>query len=61
MTATEFERIARELPELLNRQLRALTGRKLSDFTGEERIAYEQRKQEIQRLRAQLERFRKTR
>jgi len=61
VSATEFERIARELPELLDRQLKALAGRKLSDFTEKERAAYEKRRQKIRKLRAQLERLQKTR
>jgi hypothetical protein len=61
MGAKKFERIARELPELLDRQLQALVGRRLSDFTRSEGAAYEDRKRKILQLRAQLEKLRKAR
>ncbi|MGB9234257.1 MAG: hypothetical protein WCC04_07565 [Terriglobales bacterium] len=54
MDATRLEQIARELPELLDRQVEAILGRNFRDFTENERTAYEERKRRILHLRTQL-------
>jgi len=48
------EAIARQLSDLLARQMRAITGRGLDDLTQEEVARYELRKQEITELSAEL-------
>jgi len=60
MDASMFERIARELPDLLDQQVEAIVGRNFNDLTEEERTAYEERRRKILELRAELEKLRKT-
>jgi hypothetical protein len=54
-----FERIARELPDLLDQQVEAIVGRTFNELTSEERTAYEERRRKILELRAELEKLRK--
>jgi len=61
MAATRFEEIARELPELLSQQMQALVGRSFNDLTGDEKAAYEARRQRIRELRSELDKLRKAR
>jgi ABC-type uncharacterized transport system ATPase component len=61
MAATRFEEIARELPELLSRQMQALVGRSFNDLTTDENVAYEARRQKIRELRSELDTLRKAR
>jgi hypothetical protein len=46
--------IASELCDLLDQQMKAITGRGLQDLTGEEAAAYELRQQQIAALRSEL-------
>ena len=61
MDAARFEQIAKELPELLDRQVEAILGRNFNDLTREERAAYEDRRRRILELRSELEELRKAR
>jgi hypothetical protein len=61
MDPTRFEQIAKELPELLDRQVEAILGRNFNDLTKEERAAYEDRRRRILVLRSELEELRKAR
>ncbi|MGA3088683.1 MAG: hypothetical protein ABSD75_08730 [Terriglobales bacterium] len=49
--------MAIEICDLLQTQLDALSGRKLTDFTPDELDAYQKRKSRIAELRAELHRF----
>jgi len=55
MDAARFRHIARQLPELLDEQMKALAGRNLDLLSNGERAAYEERKRKIFQLRSELE------
>jgi hypothetical protein len=57
MGPTEFERIARELLDLLDQQVAAIVGRNFNDLTKEEVNAYHSRKRRILELRSALDAF----
>jgi len=58
MDATSFEKIARELLDLLNQQVDAIAGRSFDDLSKEERDRYEERRRTILELRSKLEKLR---
>jgi len=58
MDATPFEKITRELLDLLDQQVDAIAGRSFDDLSKEERDAYEERRRRILELRSKLEKFR---
>ena len=55
MGQTEFERIVRELLDLLDQQVAAIAGRNYNDFTRDEVDAYQCRKRRILELRTALD------
>jgi hypothetical protein len=57
MDTAGLDAIARELCELLQRQVESVVGRKFNDFTEEELQAYERRKRRILELRSELNKF----
>ena len=59
MAATRFEKIARELPELLSQQMQDLAGRSLKDFSRDKKGAYMARRLRIRQLRSELNELRK--
>jgi len=59
--AARLAKIARQLPDLLDRQMKALAGRNLDVLSDRERAAYDQRKGKILQLRRELEQLRKLR
>ena len=58
MDATPFEKIARELLDLLDQQVKAIAGRSFDDLSEKERDRYEERRRTIQELRSKLEKLR---
>jgi len=58
MDATSFEKIARELLDLLDQQVDAIAGRSFDDLSKEERDRYEERRRTILELRSKLEKLR---
>jgi len=60
MDAARLAQIARQLPDLLDRQMKALAGRNLDLLSNSERAAYDQRKGKILQLRRELEHLRKS-
>jgi hypothetical protein len=58
MDAARFAQIARQLPGLLDQQMRTLVGRNLDSLSESERVAYDQRKAKILQLRRELESLR---
>lgn len=59
MAAIRFKEIARELPELLGHQMKALVGRSFNDLASDEKAAYRARTKRIRQLRSQLDKVRK--
>jgi hypothetical protein len=57
MDATGLEEIARELCDLLDQQMKAISGRGLEDLTDEELANYERRRTRIAALRSELAKF----
>jgi len=57
MNPTGLDELARELCDLLQRQIDVVVGRKFNDFKNHELAAYEKRKQRIATLRAELQKF----
>jgi hypothetical protein len=60
MDGTRLAQITQELPDLLDEQMDALSGRNLKLLSNDERAAYERRKRRILQLRSELERLRNT-
>jgi len=54
MDATRFEPIAREVLQLLDQQVAALSGRRFEEFSRHEAEAYRARKRRILKLRSEL-------
>ncbi len=54
MVPTEFERIARELLDLLDQQVAAIVDRNFNDLTKDEVDAYQSRRRRILELRSAL-------
>lgn len=54
MDAPKFEQVSRELFDLLDQQVAAITNRSFKEFTREEAAAYESRKRRILQLRSEL-------
>jgi hypothetical protein len=57
MDETGIEEIARQLCELFEQQMKAISGRGFLDLAAEELAAYQQRGERIGALRAELARF----
>lgn len=54
MDANKFERVSRELLDLLDQQVAAIANRRFEELTREEVNAYERRKRRILKLRSAL-------
>ena len=54
MDAPKFEQVSRELLDLLDQQVAALTNRSFKELTREEAATYESRKRRILQLRSDL-------
>jgi hypothetical protein len=57
MERTGIEEIARELCDLLDQQMKAISGRGLEDLTDEELANYERRRTRLATLRSELAKF----
>lgn len=57
MDISRFKQISRELLELLEQQVQAISNRDSEPLMGEEHAAYESRKQRILELRLELEKL----
>ena len=55
MDPTEFEKIARELLDLLDQQVAAIVGRNFNELTKDEKDSYHGRRRRILELRLALE------
>jgi hypothetical protein len=54
MKIPRLEEISREILDLFNRQLDAISDRNLNDLTGQEKRAYQSRKVRIRHLESEL-------
>lgn len=57
MDSSGIAQIALKVCDLLQLQLDSIVGRKLTDFTTEESVAYQKRKSRIAELRSELRRL----